>query len=133
MTTPLEIVRQFISLIETKEIDRALALLDPNISYENMPTKPVVGIDTVGKVLTGFLNPASKVDWRIISECATGDTVYNERLDRFLINGVWLDLPIAGVFKVANGKIVLWRDYFDMSTYMTQFSKIMKPSGGEPA
>lgn len=133
MTTPLEIVRQFINLIETKEIDLALALLDPNISYENMPTKPVVGIDNVGRVLTGFLGPASQVDWRIISECAAGDTVYNERLDRFMINGVWLDLPIAGVFKVAGGKIILWRDYFDMGTYMTQFSKIMKPSGDEPA
>lgn len=124
MTTPLQIIREFIAAIERKDVDTAISMLAPDVSYENMPMKPVVSPQAVGKVLDGFLKPASEVDWQILSECECGDTVYNERLDRFLINGVWLELPIAGVFKVEAGKITLWRDYFDMATYTSQFQRI---------
>ena len=126
MNTPLKIVQQFVRLIEAKDIDNAIALLAPNVSYENMPMKPVVGTENVRKVLSGFLGPAAQVEWKILSECESGDMVYNERLDRFLINNVWLELPIAGVFQISNGFITLWRDYFDMNTYTTQFAEIMK-------
>jgi len=113
-----------ISAIEAKDIDAAVALLSEDISYENMPMKPMTGRSVVAKVLQGFLTPAEEVDWQIISEIERDDTVFNERLDRFKINGQWLELPIAGVFKVREGKIVLWRDYFDMATYSDQLKKI---------
>ena len=82
-----------------------------------MPMRPIVGTAIVLKVLEGFLDPAEEVVWQVQSECERGDIVYNERLDRFKINGGWLDLPIAGVFRFEAGKITLWRDYFDMATY----------------
>ena len=113
-----------ISAIEARDIDAAVALLSEDISYENMPMKPMTGRSVVAKVLQGFLTPAEEVDWQIISEIERDDTVFNERLDRFKINGQWLELPIAGVFKVREGKIVLWRDYFDMATYSDQLKKI---------
>ena len=49
----------------------------------------------------------------------------NERLDRFAIGGGWLELPVAGFFEVTDdGLISLWRDYFDMSTYLSQLSAL---------
>jgi limonene-1,2-epoxide hydrolase len=40
----------------------------------------------------------------------------NERTDVFAINGKQIDLPVVGVFEIApDGKIVAWRDYFDMT------------------
>ena len=48
-------------------------------------------------------------------QTATGDVVMNERTDRFLVKGEWYDLPVAGVFELRDGKIALWRDYFDMA------------------
>ena len=124
VASPLAVVNAMISAIEAKDIDAAVALLSEDISYENMPMKPMTGRSVVAKVLQGFLTPAEEVDWQIISEIERDDTVFNERLDRFKINGQWLELPIAGVFKVREGKIVLWRDYFDMATYSDQLKKI---------
>jgi limonene-1,2-epoxide hydrolase len=116
-----------ISAIEAKDINTAVAFMSEDISYENMPMKPMTGRSVVAKVLQGFLAPAEEVDWQIVSEIEREDTVFNERLDRFKINGQWLELPIAGVFKVRGGKIVLWRDYFDMATYSDQLNKITRP------
>ena len=124
VASPLVVVNAMISAIEAKNIDAAVAFMSEDISYENMPMKPISGRSVVAKVLQGFLSPAEEVDWQIISEIERDDTVFNERLDRFKINGHWLELPIAGVFKVRDGKIVLWRDYFDMATYSDQLNKI---------
>ena len=117
--SPSAVFRSLITAIEHKDLAQAADLLADNISYENMPMKPIVGKSIVLKVLQGFLDPAEEVEWQVLSECERGNTVYNERLDRFKINGGWLDLPIAGVFRVEAGKITLWRDYFDRATLMT--------------
>ena len=57
-----------------------------------------------------------------IREVASGDTVMNERTDRFLQNGRWLELPVAGIFVVRDGRIAIWHDYFDLDTIMKQMS-----------
>ena len=122
--SPSAVVRSLITAIEHKDLAQAADLLADNISYENMPMKPIVGKSIVLKVLQGFLDPADEVEWQVLSECERGDTVYNEQLDRFRINGGWLDLPIAGVFRVEAGKITLWRDYFDMATYTERLKQL---------
>ena len=43
--------------------------------------------------------------------------VLNERVDRFNMGGRWVELPLAGVFEIKAGKIVLWRDYFDRESF----------------
>lgn len=89
-----------------------------------MPIDPVVGRDAVRQVLEGFLRSAGEVEWKVLSEWEVGSTVINERLDRFHIGGGWLELPVAGFFEVTDGLITLWRDYFDMGSYMSQFSRL---------
>jgi limonene-1,2-epoxide hydrolase len=48
--------------------------------------------------------------------------VLNEREDRFEIHGRWVTLPVAGVFEIRDGMIVLWRDYFDRATLIEAMS-----------
>lgn len=124
-STPERIVDAFIAAIERRDIEAAVALLADDISYENMPIEPVRGRDNVRQVLEGFLAPATAVDWRIVDQFASGSTVVNERVDRFQINGGWLELPVAGFFRVVDGCIVLWRDYFDMGSYMKQITELL--------
>ena len=122
--TPLETVNTFMNHIESKDVNAATTLLTSDISYENMPIDPVVGRDAVRQVLEGFLGSAGEVEWKVLSEWEVGSTVINERLDRFHIGGGWLELPVAGFFQVTDGLITLWRDYFDMGSYMSQFSRL---------
>jgi limonene-1,2-epoxide hydrolase len=48
------------------------------------------------------------------------DVVMNERFDRFLVGGRWIEVPVAGLFVLRDGRIALWRDYFDAATYRSQ-------------
>ena len=48
-----------------------------------------------------------------------------ERVDRFVIGGKEVVLPSHGAFDIVDGKIAVWRDYFDMATWQKQM-------GGQP-
>jgi len=43
--------------------------------------------------------------------------VIAERVDRTKAGHKAVDLPCTGVFELENGKIKVWRDYFDLATY----------------
>ncbi len=123
--SPEEVVTAFIEAIERKDVDAAVAMTADEVSYENMPIAPMVGHEALMQTLGAFLAPTEEVDWRILRQFADGSTVFNERLDRFRIGHGWLELPVAGVFEVDDdGKITLWRDYFDMGAYERQLAAL---------
>jgi|TARA_B100001105_G_scaffold210043_1_gene174471 limonene-1,2-epoxide hydrolase len=118
--TPTEVVGAFIDAIQRKDVATAVSMVTDDVSYENMPLDPIVGPEAMAATLEMFLGPASEVEWHILRSVEDGDLVLHERLDRFRIGDGWLELPIAGVFEVLDGRISLWRDYFDMATYTSQ-------------
>jgi limonene-1,2-epoxide hydrolase len=125
MSDPAEIVNSFIAAVEVKDVELAVSHLAEDVSYENMPISPIVGRDAVRHILGDFLAPAGRVEWRIERQVVSGSVVVNERVDRFEIGGGWLELPVAGVFEVdPDGKISLWRDYFDMQTYLSRLAEL---------
>lgn len=119
--TPDELVRTFINHIEAKNLDAACALMTDDCEYDNVPMSKVFGTEAVKQVLGPFTAGCSEIDWVIVRQSSAGDmtsgVVLNERIDRFKMGERWVELPLAGVFEVKNGKISLWRDYFDLATF----------------
>jgi limonene-1,2-epoxide hydrolase len=125
MSSPQEVVAAFIAAIEAKDVEAALGYLRADVSYENMPIQPIVGKEAVRATLHAFLAAATRVDWQILREVVAGNVVVNERLDRFEINGKWLELPVAGFFELDDqGLITRWRDYFDLGSYTSQLAAL---------
>jgi limonene-1,2-epoxide hydrolase len=92
------VIREFLkawSRLDAKEL--ASYFTDDGI-YHNMPLQPVVNI------------------------VAAGDLVIAERVDRTKAGDKSVDLPCVGVFELENGKIKVFRDYFDLGTYMKAMS-----------
>lgn len=128
MSNPGEVVSAFIAAIEAKDLDTALAFVTEDVSYENVPMSPLSGKSTVGAVLESFLASAAAVEWAVSRQVESGNVVVNERVDRFQIGNGWLELPVAGFFEVtADGLISLWRDYFDMASYISQVAALTAP------
>lgn len=114
--TPLETVRAFMKAAAARDYDTALALLAEDIEYQNMPLPAVHGRQAVKDTLETLMALTTEAEWVVHRELADGDLVMNERTDRFLMQGRWAELPVAGVFVVQSGRITLWRDYFDLPT-----------------
>lgn len=122
--TPTETVNAFIAAVEAKDFDAAIALIDDECEYDNVPMGKVRGPAAIRALLEPMISAASTVEWIVYREAAAGPIVFNERLDRFEMPHGWIDMPVTGVWEVHNGKITLWRDYFDLATYRNQSAPI---------
>jgi limonene-1,2-epoxide hydrolase len=119
--TPDEVVTALVRACEARDMDAVLSLVSDDIEYDNVPIGPVHGPDGVRSVLSGGVTAAAEqVEWVVHRQVAAGSTVMNERTDRFLVDGRWIEIPIAAVFEVHDGRVTLWRDYFDLETYRRQ-------------
>ena len=118
--SPAVVVGAFIAAIEAMDVETATSYLHPNCEYHNVPMQPIFGIDTIKAVLGSFIGPCSEVAWPVHRTAASGPVVFNERTDRFHMPHGWVELPVTGVWEVHEGKITLWRDYFDLASYTSQ-------------
>jgi limonene-1,2-epoxide hydrolase len=111
----MEVVQSFLSALERGDREAAFSLLAEEVVYQNVPFpadrgKPAVlrTFARFEKVMTSF-----RVEMKNIAQ--NGDIVLTERVD--VLDGpmLHLDIWVCGTFEVKDGKITLWRDYFDLA------------------
>jgi limonene-1,2-epoxide hydrolase len=122
MTDNEKIVRDFIAAWSNLNTEELVAYFTEDGVYHNMPADPVAGHEALRAFIGAFLTGWEKTDWEILNLLAEGDIVMVERMDRSVVNGKDVNLPCFGLFEMKNGKIAVWRDYFDMPTYVNALS-----------
>lgn len=120
MSDAIDVVRDFCAAWEARDQQRILDAFTDDGVYHNMPLEPAVGKTAIAALLGVILAPASEVKFEIKHIVASGDVVLTERIDRFVMGGKTVELPVMGAFVVRDGKIAAWRDYFDMATWTKQ-------------
>ena len=116
-TTPDALVTQFCAAWVRMDADELADYFTEDGVYHNIPMAPVAGRENVLALLRGFMASWTATTWDIINLAAAGDVVITERIDHIDAGGKHVDLPVAGVFEIRDGKIAAWRDYFDFATY----------------
>ncbi len=112
-----KIIREFIEAWSRLDPAELAGYFTDDGVYHNMPTSPVGGRENVEKMIAGFISTWTQTEWDILNIVSAGDVVIAERLDRTKAGDKGVDLPCTGVFEMENGKIRVWRDYFDIATY----------------
>jgi limonene-1,2-epoxide hydrolase len=112
-----KIIRDFIAAWSRLDVDEIVSYFAEDGIYHNMPTQPVQGQAALRQFIAAFLKTWTKTDWDVVNIMSRGNVVIAERLDRTVAMGKAVNLPCCGVFEMENGKIKVWRDYFDMATY----------------
>jgi limonene-1,2-epoxide hydrolase len=119
--TPIEVVEAFLHALETFDVEASVALLDPDVVYQNVPFPPARGRDAVAKQLLGFKRFAKAFEVRMHNISADGPVVLTERTDVITIGRVPGAFWVCGTFEVHDGRITLWRDRFDQIDFFTSF------------
>ena len=114
----LDTVNAFLKAAATRDYDTALTLVTDDIEYQNMMLPATHGKQAMVDTLEAMLALCTDSSWDVLREVENGPLVMNERVDRFTMNGVTTDLPVAGVFELRDGLIAVWHDYFDLQTIM---------------
>ncbi len=94
-------------------------LLAPDCDYRNIPVPGDrhIGPDAAHAVL-GRIKEAWDVELEVRHIVGSGNAVLTERNERFVHRAgekPTFDLPVMGTFELRDGKIVAWRDYFELS------------------
>lgn len=124
LKSPLAVVEAFMAAMARKDYDAALAHVAADCDYENMPIGKVQGHAGVRGVLEPFFDQTIENEFLVLRKAVAGPVVFLERLDRHRLADRWVELPVSGVFEVRDGKIAVWRDYFDAATLMTRWPEL---------
>jgi limonene-1,2-epoxide hydrolase len=120
MRDPESVVREFCAAWSRRNVDELLAFFAPDAVYHNMPLAPVSGLDGIREMLNLFVPPTEAIAFEVLHTAVRGDLVFTERIDRFTMGGRTVELPVAGVFELRDGRIAAWRDYFDLATWQRE-------------
>lgn len=118
-TEPMDVVEAFLDAAVRMDFDEALRFLAEDVEYTNIPIQTVHGHAGVREVVEPFFGPIHENEFVILRRAAAGPVVFLERLDRHRLDDGWRELPVNSVFEVHDGKITVWRDYFDLATAAT--------------
>ncbi|QRP46443.1 limonene-1,2-epoxide hydrolase family protein [Amycolatopsis sp. FDAARGOS 1241] len=123
MTEPKAVVTAFLQALEDLDIDRALNLVAVDITYQNVPLPAARGLAAVEKQLRLLTRFGTGFEARTHHIAADGNVVLTERTDVLRRGSFEAEFWVCGTFEVENGRIVLWRDYFDWTTLFAASAK----------
>jgi limonene-1,2-epoxide hydrolase len=116
--SPMQVVEQFLDLLCAEDIEGASDLLAEDVEYVNVGLPAVHGRERVRRLLHATLGRAGagfEVYTHTIS--ANGPSVLTERTDVLLFRRLRIQFWVCGRFDVRDGQVVLWRDYFSLTSY----------------
>lgn len=117
-----QIVMEFIAAWNRMDWDAVVDALTEDVIYDNVPMEALHGKAAAAEFIRHGMELES-VDWKLLSIAENGDRVLTERIDNFYLPGdKTVSMPVMGMFQIANGKIKVWRDYFDLATFTRQMA-----------
>lgn len=112
-------VETFLFAMADEDFDTVESLAAPDLIWQNVGVPSIRGRDRVMKLLRrgeGKMGFAVKFH-RIAQD---GSTVLTERTDAIIIGPLRLQFWVCGTFEVHDGKVTLWRDYFDFFDFLVK-------------
>jgi limonene-1,2-epoxide hydrolase len=127
MTSADTVVTEFCKLWLAPDPEQLATYFTEDAVYHNIPMPPAEGREAIKEFIAGFVAAFDGIDFQVHRQLSSGSgesgVVMNERTDVMRKKGGGeIPLPVTGVFEVRDGKIALWRDYFDMATVTAAFS-----------
>jgi limonene-1,2-epoxide hydrolase len=120
-TDPATVVRAFLADLERLDLDAACAHLAPDVVYVNVSLPPARGLAATRRVLGLLASRATAFRAENHRLVADGPVVLTERTDTIEVGRLRTSFWVCGTFEVHDGRITLWRDYFDWAAVTGAF------------
>lgn len=121
--SPTETVERFLAALEEFDVDKALGYVAAEIVYQNVPLPPARGLKAFEKQVRAMAKYGTGFEARTHHIAANGPMVLTERTDVLEAGKFRAEFWVCGTFEVRDGRIVLWRDYFDWATFLAASAK----------
>jgi len=112
-----EIIMNFFKACDSRDCDKVMEFFAEDAVWINVPLDPANnGKAEIRRFLEWFYSVFQETIFQIDKQVeGANGIVMNERTDWLTANDQKIALPVMGVFTLEDGKITLWKDYFDKS------------------
>ncbi|BBX26176.1 limonene-1,2-epoxide hydrolase family protein [Mycolicibacterium alvei] len=115
--TSVKTVETFLTALQEQDFDTAENALAQNLVYQNVGFPTIYGRNRAIKVFRSMPKWMG-FEVKIHRIAADGASVITERTDALTFGPLRVQFWVCGVFEVYEGRITLWRDYFDMLDFL---------------
>jgi len=105
-------VEVFLHALQNQDFDTAETALADDLVYQNVGLPTIYGRHRAMKLFRQ-MNDRARFEVKIHRIAADGAAVLTERTDALIFGALRVQFWVCGVFEVHDGRITLWRDYFD--------------------
>lgn len=106
-------VQRFVQALQERDSGAAEAILAEDVVWKNVGYPALRGRDRILRLLlTG--GDISRFEVKIHRIAAANDTVLVERTDAMVVGWFRLQFWVWAAFELHDGRIAVWRDYFDL-------------------
>lgn len=114
LSAAMDVVRRFFGHLEDKDVSGAVDLLSEDAVWINVSLPPIQGRDRVRSALAKWLRTrGSGFEVYFHKMAVDGESVLMERTDVLIFGPVRIQIWVWGRFDIADGRITMWKDYFD--------------------
>ena len=118
-----QVVVDFFKAFERKDLEAALNYLTEDCVHDDKPVGIHAGKEEIRKFFAPQMKAMESFRAELKDTLSIGDMVMNERVDTIELQGGKKGaLPVMGAFEIREGKIAVWRDYYDMASFTKQIS-----------
>ncbi len=110
--TPIDVVQRLLDALAEGDVEQAVSLVDDDLEYTNVSLPTIRGKDRFAKAAALYFRRMGFAV-RIHRIAANGPVVLTERTDQLILGPIRLQIWVCGTFEVVDGRVRLWRDYFD--------------------
>ena len=112
-----ETMRSFLALWSAREAKAMVEYFAEDGVYDNVPAKsPMVGHGAIQEWLDMCFQHLTRIDVGILNIASNGEWILSERLDDHITGDHHMPLPVMNVSRIVDGKITIFRDYYDRQT-----------------
>lgn len=117
-----QVVRTFCDAFDGRDAEALRPYFTDDVVYHNIPLDPAVGIDATVAFIDAFFGMCDSMTIETVNLAVHGSVVLTERIDTFTIGEIVAPLLVMGTFEVRDGRIGVWRDYFDLGQITAMLS-----------
>lgn len=105
-------VESFLQALQEQDFETADERLADDLVYQNVGLPTIYGRSATMRFFRR-IQGRIRFEVQIHRIAADGTAVLTERTDALILGRLRLQFWVCGVFEIRDGRIILWRDYFD--------------------
>jgi limonene-1,2-epoxide hydrolase len=113
MRAPEDVVRGLFDAVSRMDPDELCSYFTPDAVFVNGTSFTLQGEAELREFFEELRRRVTRCEFEVVNLATSGDVVLTERIDRVVVDGRSIELPLMGAFEVLDGRVAAWRDYFD--------------------